>query len=346
MRSFFVIAALAALFWPITTFAAGSESPDCATIQDDTARLSCYDARSGTPERTIRSGNTDWTESWNKDGSAVLITTRSLKPNVAASGGVVSNFVLACFDKDIKALIVYPPQMPRERIGSEISLEYETDNGKTGEFAYTRIEAENMDVEFGKGAEALMFDLAKAKRLVIWQGRKSDPLFLAEYPVEGLTDAAQPLMEMCDWPALQRAAMGTDWVGKFRNGYGRNPDNYSMWSDNDQKDRFGLVCSENDWTFGFIPADKSLPPGPIAADVSLDGKRLATLHFAPNTPGDRVYLTRPEKDADIGDVISALQGGKEIELTVQLKKHETQSFAFPASGLKKVISSFRNDCAL
>lgn len=346
MRSFFVIATLVALFWPATVFAAGSEHSDCATIQDDTARLSCYDARFGAPERIIRSGNTDWAESWNKDGSAILITTRSLKPNVATSGGVVSNFIFACVDKDIRALIVYPPQMPRERIGDEISLNYETDNGKTGEFAYTRIKAENMDVEFGKGAEALMFDLAKANRLVIWQGRKSDPLFLAEYPVEGLIEAAQPLMEMCDWPALQRAAMGTDWVGKFRNGYGRKPDNYSMWSDNDHKDRFGLVCSENDWTIGFIPMGKALPQGPIAAEVSVDGKRLATLHFAPNTSDNQVYLTGPEEGAHARDVISALQGGKEIGLTVQLKKRETRSFTFPAAGLENVISSFRNECAL
>ena len=131
MRSFFVIAALATLFWPATILAAGSERSDCATIQDNAARLDCYDARFGAPETATRSINTNWTVSWSKDGSAVLITTRSRKPNVAASGGVVSNFILACIDKDIKALIIYPPQMPRERIGSEISLDYETDNGKT-----------------------------------------------------------------------------------------------------------------------------------------------------------------------------------------------------------------------
>lgn len=343
MRSFFVIAALAALFWPATTFAAGSKSPDCATIQDDTARLSCYDSLSGAPGKALQPGNGNWNVTRSHDGKSVLLSTRALGPNVKAFGSVISDLDLSCTGTETYVMLRYPPEVPEDRIGEQLFLDYAIDDTRTGRI-FAQYGRGSASLKDGSDAQNFILQLANGKRLVIRQGDKADPVFLAEYAIEGLAKAIPPLMNACNWPAWTQASLGTDWIGDGQEGFASIPGVYSAWSHNASGNTFGFQCSDNEWTVVFAPFDDTVPQQPLKVTLSLDGRKSGLVRMTPN-PSDGIFLTQ-SADIDTREIVRALQGGKEIELKVQLKKRETHSFTFPASGLEQVIASFQDHCAL
>ncbi|WP_417681593.1 hypothetical protein [Roseibium sp.] len=344
MRSILVIAALVALLWPATVFAAGSERSDCATIQDNAARLDCYDSLSGAPGKALQPRNGNWNVTRSQDGKSVLLSTRALGPNVKAFGGVISDLDLSCTGMETFVMLRYPPEVPEDRIGEQLFLDYAIDDTRTGSFFAQYGRGSTTLSRDGSDAQNFILQLAYGKRLVIWQGDKADPVFLAEYAIEELADAIPPLMNACNWPAWTRASLGTDWIGDGQEGFASIPGVYSAWSHNAAGNTFGFQCRENEWTVVFAPFDDTVPQQPLKATLSLDGRKVGALNISPN-PADGIFLG-PPADSDTREIVRALQGGKEIELKVQLKRRETRSFTFPAFGLETVIASFQDHCAL